>query len=138
MKPRRSLLLIEDEPADAELVRIALGEVAPDVQLSVAGLGEDGLAAARAGLPDLILLDLVLPDLSGLGVLLGLRGQAETRGIPVVVLSRHQDDENVWRAYQGHANAFMIKPMNFEDLRHVMDTTCTFWFTHSALPRRRA
>lgn len=135
MTRRPKVLVIEDDPADAELLRAAFAEVAPEVDLRVAEHGLGGLEAARAQEPDLIVLDLVLPDVSGLAVLMGLHQNAPTRLIPVIVLSRYQDDGNVWQAYQEHANAFIVKPHDYDGLLRLVSALHVFWFRFVLLAR---
>lgn len=123
-----TVLVIEDDPVDAELLRTAFEDVVPTARLTVAERGGSGLEAARGLSPHLIILDLVLPDVPGLAVLAGLRQDDRTKRIPVLVLTRYQDDGNVWRAYQEHANAFVVKPHDYDGLLQLVEAVGVFWF----------
>lgn len=135
MRARFTVLLIEDQPAEAELARVALEEVAPDVRVLVATGGTGGIEMAVREDPDLIILDLVLPDVDGLAVLRALRADPQTARTPVLVLSMLSDDRNVWEAYFRYANGFMIKPTTFSELLGMMRAVCGFWFRYAALAR---
>ncbi len=95
----RLILLIEDNPGDAELVKEALLEIQADLRLDIAGDGEDGLrrlaAMTAAGrLPDLIILNINLPRMSGPEVLVRLRADPVLARIPVVMLTSSNLDSD--------------------------------------------
>ena len=81
------VLLIEDNPGDADLVRLRLIEGQSPVKVNCVNRLSDGLASLTAETPSVILLDLNLPKLSGLEVLRRMREDARTRHLPVVVLT---------------------------------------------------
>ena len=71
--------------------------------------GEDALAKAREHKPDLILLDVIMPKLQGFDVLASLKGDAETRDIPVIMLSNLAEESDVRKAIEGGARSYLVK-----------------------------
>jgi CheY-like chemotaxis protein len=138
-----AILLIEDDPGDALLVREAFADHDGGIALTVVN---DGAAALRLlrqedeyrehARPDLVLLDLNLPRMSGEEVLAALKSDSALATIPVVVLSTSTRDEDVARSYQLHANAFVTKPAEFERFREIMCKIEDFFARTVVLPPR--
>ena len=115
------VLLVEDDPGDELLVSAALAEATTPVELAVVPDGVEALAYLRrqgryadAVFPDLVLLDLKLPRKSGMEVLEEIKSDPSLRRTPVVVLTTSFTPEDVIRAYDLQASAFLTKP---DDLR---------------------
>jgi chemotaxis family two-component system response regulator Rcp1 len=135
MTPR--ILLVEDNAGDAQLMRIAFGDVLPDARLSVIADGETALHTLRGGgPPDLVLLDLNLPRLSGHELLAALRGGEDPalRRVPVVVLSSSQAAADVRRSYELGAS-HVAKPPDMDGLLAIAEAIARYWFGTVALPR---
>jgi CheY-like chemotaxis protein len=109
---RGTVLYIEDNSVNLILVEQLLMRW-PDVVLLQAETGKDGLAVARSAKPDLILLDMRLPDMEGIQVLLGLQQHAATRNCPVVALSASAMPEDVTAARKAGARDYWTKPLDF-------------------------
>ena len=107
-------LIVEDDPDQAEMAARLLRHDKFDSD--IAGTGEAGLAMARSLKPDVILLDLMLPDKTGFEVCQELRGDRETMLTPVVMLTALGDDLNRSRGYRVGANAYVPKPYGAEEL----------------------
>lgn len=140
MKPIE-ILLVEDNPGDARLTREALAMSKVRNNLHHARDGEEALAFLRregrfssVPEPDLILLDLNLPRRSGREVLEDVKQSDSLKHIPVVVLTSSQAEEDIMRSYQLHANCFITKPVDFEQLNKVVQGIEQFWFTLVTLP----
>jgi len=116
----RSLLYIEDTAANLRLVQEIL-RARPSVRLLPAGMGTLGLELAAEHRPDLILLDLHLPDLDGEQVLERLRSDDRTRDIPVVILSADATDHTSQRLVESGAKTYLTKPIGVRDLLAVVD-----------------
>jgi len=136
-------LLIEDNPADVALLKIALAESPHTVQLQVAHDGLEGLSFLRqqsssdeADSPDLVLLDLNLPKLDGHAVLADIKSDPALRQMPVVILSSSTNPEDIVRSYQLGANAYIRKPDNLEDFFATMKTVVDFWCRRTLLPSK--
>ena len=101
------VLLIEDDPAVAQMYRLKLE--LDGYQVSTAADGESGLQMAKESPPDLIFLDVRLPKMDGFAVLEGLRAAAQTRHVPVVILSNYGERELVERGLKLGALEYLIK-----------------------------
>jgi CheY-like chemotaxis protein len=113
-----TVLYIEDNPSNLQLVGTLLSRL-PHIRLLTAGSGRAGLESAQRWVPDLILLDLGLPDISGAEVLKRLRADTTTMTIPVVVVSADPTDYQTGRLLAAGAAAYLTKPL---DVRHFFAT----------------
>jgi PAS domain S-box-containing protein len=111
----RTVLYIEDNLSNVELVERLLRRF-PSFQLLSATRGEQGVELARERLPDLILLDLHLPDIWGDEVLRRLRADAATHDIPVVMLSADATGDQVRRLLAAGAGSYLTKPLDCQEL----------------------
>ena len=116
----RRLLYVEDTLTNIHFVEAVLRR-RPSVELIPAMMGQLGLELAREHPPDLVLLDMHLPDLSGEEVLRRLRAQEETRTIPVVVLTADATDATRTPAVKELADGFITKPIGVEALLDLID-----------------
>ncbi len=110
------VLYIEDEPVNQVLVQETLRGCA-DIELLMADNGQQGLALARARRPDLLLLDMQLPDMNGPQVMQALRSDVATRDITVVALSAGAMSEDIERARAAGAIEYWTKPFDVAQLR---------------------
>jgi CheY-like chemotaxis protein len=138
------ILMVEDNAADVEIVREALTEWQILNHLSVVSDGAEALRFLRksnsyreAPRPDLILLDLNLPKKTGRQVLEEVKSDEDLCVIPVVVLTSSASEEDITASYKLHANAYIRKPLRFDQLLITMKAIEQFWFTVAKLPSRR-
>jgi signal transduction histidine kinase len=117
----RRLLYIEDTSANIRLVEEILSS-RPNVRVLPAGMGSLGIELAQEHRPDLVLLDLHLPDIGGDEVLGQLRGDERTKDIPVVVLSADATDRTPGPLLDAGAQAYLTKPIGVRELLEVVDT----------------
>ena len=144
MNQKKSILLVEDNPDDEELTLRALNRnlIANDVV--VAHDGEEALdfifgRGAWAGrdpadLPALILLDLNLPVLDGLGVLRQIRADERTRRAPVVILTSSNEQRDLVSSYDLGANSYVRKPVEFEEFVEAVRQLGVYWLVLNELP----
>lgn len=131
------VLLVEDNPADAELARETLMESRLQLELNVAKDGEVALRTMREGdLPDLVLLDLNLPRKSGREVLAEMREDPRLRCLPVVVLTSSDAEADIVKSYELGANCYVQKPVDLSRFQEIVRGIEGFWFTIVKLPRR--
>lgn len=133
------ILLVEDNPGDADLVIEAVREFPCDV--SVARDGEEALQFLRregahvgAKRADLILLDLNLPKLSGREVLARVKEDAELKHTPIVILSSSHAERDLVESYRLHANCFVTKPVDLQDFLASVGAVAHFWLGVVKLP----
>ncbi|HKP04638.1 MAG TPA: PAS domain S-box protein [Chthoniobacterales bacterium] len=119
---RGKILYIEDNLSNLTLVEQMLAEQ-PEIELLTAMQGGLGLELARRHSPDLILLDLHLPDLPGHKVLAGLREDSLTRHIPVVVISADATARQIQRLMSAGARSYLTKPIDIGEFFRVIDET---------------
>jgi PAS domain S-box-containing protein len=116
----RRVLYIEDNDTNVELMRGMLAN-RPQIDLTVAASGRDGLAAAKARPPHLILLDIGLPDIDGLQVLQLIRDDARLSRVPVIVVSADTSPQRIDAVLASGASDFLPKPLNLHALLHAVD-----------------
>jgi CheY-like chemotaxis protein len=132
------VLLVEDDPGDVVLIQEAFEHNKVRNRLHVVGDGVEAMDFLRAGSerPDLILLDLNLPRKDGREVLAEVKGDAELRTIPIVVLTTSKAEEDILRSYDLHANAYVTKPVDFNRFIEVVRQIDEFFVTVVKLPSR--
>ena len=136
------VLLVEDDEGDVLMTREAFEFYKIRNPLHVVTDGEQALHFLRrsgqfagAPRPGLILLDINLPRLSGLEVLAELKADPELAVIPVVMLTTSQAEEDILRSYKLHANAYVSKPVDFENFVAAIRQIDDFFLTLVKLPR---
>ena len=136
------VLIVEDNPGDVELAKEALRGTSLDLALHTAANGEEALRALRseeaAARTDLVLLDLNMPKKSGHEVLEEMKADPNLRLVPVVVFTSSDAREDIERAYEQHANCYITKPGDLDELMKVVKAIEAFWLTVVRLPRRSA
>ena len=133
------VLLVEDADVHVEFTRLAFAEQGIDHALRVVRDGESALAVfdePRAALPKLVLLDLGLPRMSGFDVLHAVRHHrdARVRRTPVVVLTTSRAPDDVARAYDLHASAFVSKPLELPEFIALIGSLRDWWLERVELP----
>ncbi len=117
-------LIVEDNPEQAEMVSSMLRLRGFDPV--VAGDGMTGLEEARKWKPDVVLLDLMLPDITGFDVCRKLRTERATMLTPIVMLTALTDVVNRIHGFRVGANAYLTKPYGIDDLYSAIDTACAW------------
>ncbi|MEV4895643.1 response regulator [Nonomuraea sp. NPDC055795] len=137
------VLLVEDDQGDILLTREAFELNKVKNRLHVVNDGEQALAFLRreegygdAPRPDLVLLDLNLPRMDGMEVLEEVKADATLRSIPVVILTTSEAEEDIIRSYQLHANAYVTKPVDFDQFIRVVRQIDNFFVTVVKLPNQ--
>lgn len=114
----RRVLVVEDSAVIRRLIEVCLRPAGLEVTMREDGA--TGLQAAMEGSPDVIVLDIGLPEMDGWKVLDLLRSDPRTTRVPVVVLTAHAEEESRRRADEGGADAFVTKPFQPNDFRQVV------------------
>lgn len=112
--PVKKILVVDDSPTERHLMVELLTK--HGYQVLTAESGEEGIIKAKAELPDLILMDVVMPGLNGYQATRTLTRDEATKSIPVIVCtSKGQETDKIWGLRQG-AQDYMVKPVNGEEL----------------------
>ena len=112
--PVKKILVVDDSPTERAFMTEILSK--HGYQVVTAENGEDGIAKAKAELPDLVLMDVVMPGLNGYQATRTLTRDAATKNIPVIVCtSKGQETDKIWGLRQG-ALDYLVKPVNPEEL----------------------
>lgn len=137
------ILLVEDDPGDVELAKMALAQGAFPCHVTVAVNGKDAMAVLRqqpprAGcpVPDLVLLDLNMPQMDGREVLREIRGDPALATIPVVVLTTSEAERDVVASYDLGASGFVTKPVDVDELFKLIEAVEQYWFATVRRPHR--
>ena len=136
-----SVLLVEDDPGDVLIAQEAMAAGQLSTTLEVVNDGREAMAYLRrengyasAPRPDLILLDLNLPRMSGHEVLAEVKNDPQLRRIPVVVLTTSQAHEDIAKSYDLHASVHVSKPVDFDDFAGVVKQIDEFFGNIAELP----
>lgn len=137
------ILLVEDNPGDIRLTREAMRESTIANNLSVVTDGAEAIdflnkrgAFTDAPMPDLVLLDLNLPKISGHEVLRHVKTSDDLKSIPVIALSTSGSERDIQACYADHVNCYITKPMSYDPFMDLMLDISNFWFRHVELPIR--
>lgn len=136
MKPKKTILLVEDDAVDVMTVQRALREISVTNPLAVAGNGEEALEYLRNNAnekPCIILLDLNMPKMNGIEFLEIVKRDAGLKAIPVVVLTTSRGEREKIESYNLGAAGYMIKPVDYRQFVEMMRTIDLYW-TISELP----
>lgn len=135
---RVEILLVEDNPGDVRLLRFAFEQISTACNIRVARDGAEALELVKKSrnnrLPDLILLDLNLPKVSGHEVLTRIKSDPATGAIPVIILSTSDSPDDIRQAYRQHANSYLTKPRDLDQLIHLVEVMDSFWLRTATLP----
>ncbi len=138
------ILLIEDNPVDVLITRQALEEGGFRFRLHVVEDGQQALDFLHehfnsTGLdsfcPDLILLDLNLPGISGKEVLADIRDHQNTTLIPVIVLTTSNAEQDIYESYSRRANCYITKPVDVDNFKKAIQSMGIFWTEVVQLPK---
>ena len=113
-KPKKTILYIEDDPASLRLIQRMLTHAGYEVFPATRGL--DGIDLAREKLPDLILTDLKLPDITGYEIAITLRSEERFKETPIVALTGHSDSDYHDMAIAAGITGYLTKPINITQL----------------------
>lgn len=143
-KPRILIIMADDDEDDCLLVRDALSESNPiaDIRFACDGqvlmdylhsCGPDG-RGSETPCPDLVLLDLNMPQKNGREALREIKADPRLKSIPVVILSTSRDQEDINFCHRHGANSFISKSSDFQCLREKMKALAAYWFSAVSLP----
>ncbi len=135
--PRHTILIVEDEAHDVELIQLALERAGIEAPVFVASNGEDAIAYLSGTppyadrdhypLPSMILTDLKMPQMGGLELLRWLHDHPSFRSLPTVVLTSSSAPSDVSLAFELGARGYMVKPVSLAELEKTLRTVASYW-----------
>ena len=136
----KTILLVEDNADDEQLTLRAMRQSEVPNIIRVARDGAEAIEhlfgpSAPTRLPDLILLDLKLPKVSGLEVLHRIRKEQVTRALPVVVLTSSDEEKDIIESYNLGANSYIRKPVDFDEFIDAVRQLGLYWLTMNRTSR---
>ena len=143
MAPLKRILLVEDSAHDVELTLAALDHhnlanevvIARDGTEALDYLHARGKFAGHAnGLPVVVLLDLKMPKMDGLEVLRNMRSDPKFKSVPVVMITSSREEQDLVRSYELGVNAYVVKPIQFEDFVEAVKQVMGFWAVINEVP----
>lgn len=140
MSDKFKIMIIDDNPADIilvqEVIKREFGDRVQIIPLSKGGDAinhlEDELEASDT--PNIILVDINMPKVSGFDVLSHIKEHEELSVIPVIMFSSSESPDDISKSYKLHANAFVTKPVDLPVLLTVMKSIFVFWMESAKYP----
>ncbi|MDA1050385.1 MAG: response regulator [Planctomycetota bacterium] len=139
----REILLVEDNPFDARLLKEYFARNDPPHNVHTVRDGESALSFLYRGVeytdaprPDVVLLDLNLPEMTGFEVLAAIKQHEHLKDIPVIVLTGSSNEADIRRAYDLQANCYLQKPHDAEGFGKLLEVLDRFWLRSATLPNR--
>jgi len=137
------ILLVEDNIGDVGLIEEVFEEAKIKNILHVAQDGEEAVLFLRgkgkllsSSRPDIIILDLNLPKKDGREVLREIKEDEKLQNIPVIILTSSSAEKDILQAYELHANAYVTKPLDFNQFIKVVESLINFWLGVVQLPSK--
>ena len=137
------ILLVEDNEGDVGLIEEVFDEAKININLHVAEDGEEAMQYLHgegkfsgSPRPDIIILDLNLPKKDGCEVLKETKEDSNFKNIPIVVLNTATAEKDILRDYELHANAYVTKPLDFDQFINVVGSIVNFWIGVVQLPTK--
>ena len=115
MKPNERILIVDDNPTNVKLLAAKLGD--SNYTILKAYGGEEALQKAKSENPDLVLLDVMMPDMNGYDVTAQLKNCTETSGIPIILVTALDGSDNKTKGLEAGADDFLNKPVHTAELK---------------------
>jgi len=141
LRNEASILLVEDDSDHVELAIRALKKHGVANQVIVARDGAEALDYLIGGrmpnLPEVVLLDLKLPKVSGLEVLRRIRENEDTRLLPIVILTSSDEEQDLVRSYELGVNSYIRKPVSFVEFAEAIRQLGAYWLVLNQSPQKK-
>ena len=118
------ILVVDDELGPRESLRMLLK---PSYQIQTADSGRAALDQIPAYRPDIVILDIKMPELDGLEVLRRIKSDGRTRTLPIVVLTSSRERRDIQSCYMSGANSYIVKPVEYAELIAKLGDLVRYW-----------
>lgn len=141
-KQKFSIIIADDSHAEIELLRVVCSNLNLIDEIHTVYNGQELLdflkhtSNNRNNLPDLVLLDLNMPRMSGKEALKAIKSDNDLAHIPVIIMSSSSRKEDIFECYRNHCNSYIIKPMRLDEFQEIISQIQKFWFTCAVLPTK--
>ncbi|MCQ9373972.1 response regulator [Methyloversatilis sp. XJ19-13] len=141
----RDILVVEDNANDVELMLLSLGELKLANDIVIVRDGVEGLdylykrgrfTAREGGQPLFMMLDLNMPRMGGIDMLVEMRRDDSLRTLPVVIMTSSREDPDLRRCYDLGINAYVVKPVDFDQFSRTVTNLGVFWALINEPPPR--
>lgn len=142
----KNILLVEDSKFDIELTLHAFKEIRPETRIHIAPGGRQALEylegqgqyadRERFPWPDLVLLDLKMPGIDGFEVLKRVKSTPILKRLPIVIFTSSKEEVDRCRSYDGGANSYLLKPVDFEGFLCLIQQIEQYWLISNVEPPR--
>ncbi|WP_026950311.1 response regulator [Algoriphagus mannitolivorans] len=140
-----NIFLIEDNEGDIMLIQEGFDEAKIKASWTISRNGADAISElqkmaliAPESLPDLILMDINLPKKNGHEVLTVLKNDTVLKKTPIIVLTSSSSEQDISKAYDKHANCYIVKPLEIAEFGNVVQQIENFWLSVVKLPNKKA
>ena len=127
IQDKLEVLLIEDDRIEVLKLKRAISNEYDNYSLSLASNGNEALQLLENNLPDMILLDLNMPDTNGIEFLSILKNNEDLKHIPVIVLTTSNNNKDIYECYKLGIAGYIIKPLKYEDYECKIRTIMDYW-----------
>lgn len=124
------IMLVEDDPGHAEIIKRNFKSQKFTNKIIHLKDGQEVLEylfSEEKEKPNIIFLDLRLPKIEGIEVLRRIKNEQNLKQIPVVMLSTSENESDIKRAYENNANSYVVKPVEFEQMKIMLDNIANYW-----------
>lgn len=118
MSSKAKILLVDDVAAILEEEERVVKSLSPDITVLKVGTGQDAIKAIVAQRPDVVFLDLILPDLHGDAVCKWVKSKPELADVNIVIVTARNDEAQLQRSFQSGCDAYVTKPIDAEDIKN--------------------
>ena len=122
-----NILLIEDDRIEVLKLKRAIAEDFDSYKLNIATNGNQAFTILDKNIPDIIILDLNMPDTNGIDFLSLVKSNISLKHIPVIILTTSDNNRDIYNCYKLGIAGYMIKPLKYEDYVKKMETVLAYW-----------
>jgi len=126
-KSKLKILLIEDDRIEVLKFKRSIPQEFEDFTLTLANDGNEAFSIIENNLPDMILLDLNMPDTNGIEFLNAIKSNSELKHIPVVVLTTSDSNKDIVECYKIGIAGYVLKPLKYEDYEEKIKAVINYW-----------